>query len=76
MIFCLFSYYYLLKPFNVFFFKINIEIGIELFKEVCLFDWVLRHTDTVLVIWRRSSFTDGGKPQVSFRALFQTRTGT
>jgi hypothetical protein len=35
------------------------------------FDWVLRHTDTVLVIWRHSSFTGGGRPQVPFFALFQ-----
>jgi hypothetical protein len=38
---------------------------------VCLFDWVLRHTDTVKVIWRRSSFTGGGRPKVPFCALFQ-----
>jgi hypothetical protein len=33
---------------------------------------VLRRTNTVQVIWRLSSFTGGGIPQVSFRALFQT----
>jgi hypothetical protein len=43
---------------------------------VCLFDWVLCHTDTLLITWRRSSFTGGGGPQVRSRALFQARTGT
>jgi hypothetical protein len=32
--------------------------------------WVLRHTDTVKVIWRRSSFTGGGRPQVPLCAFF------
>lgn len=38
---------------------------------VCLFPWVLRRTDTLYVIWRRSSFTGWGSPQVPFHALFQ-----
>jgi hypothetical protein len=41
-----------------------------------LFDWVLRHSDTVLVIWRRSSCTSVGRPQVPYRVLFQARPGT
>jgi hypothetical protein len=43
---------------------------------VCLFDWVLRHIDTVYVIWRHSSFTGRGSPKVPLSALFQARTGT
>jgi hypothetical protein len=39
-------------------------------------DWVLRHTNTVKVIWRRSSFTGGGRHQVPFHAWFQTQTRT
>jgi hypothetical protein len=35
---------------------------------VCLFDWVLRLTDTVKVIWQRSSFTG---VQVPVLALLQ-----
>jgi hypothetical protein len=42
----------------------------------CLLNWVLRQTNTVLVKWRHCSFTDGGRPQMPFRALFQVRTGT
>jgi hypothetical protein len=38
-----------------------------------LFDWVSRHTDTVLAIWRRSGFTGGGRPQVHFRALLKAQ---
>jgi hypothetical protein len=41
-----------------------------------LIDWILRHTDTVKVIWRRSTLTGGGRPQVPFRILFQARMGT
>ena len=40
------------------------------------FGWVLRHTNTVEVIWGLSSFTSGGRPQVPFHALFQAQVGT
>jgi hypothetical protein len=35
----------------------------EVHTKDILFDWVLRHIDTVYVIWRRSSFTGGGRHQ-------------
>jgi hypothetical protein len=41
-----------------------------------LFDWVLHHTNTVSIIWRRSSFSGGGWPRVPFPELFQARMGT
>jgi hypothetical protein len=43
---------------------------------VYLFAWVLRHTVTVFVIWRRSSASSGGRPQVPFRALYQAQMVT
>ena len=40
------------------------------------FGWVLHCTNTVMEIWRLSSFTGGGRPQVPFCALFQAQVGT
>ena len=48
---------------------IHIYFGIFLF--LVFFWWVLCYTNTVKVIWRLSSFADGGRPQVSLRSLFQ-----
>ena len=39
------------------------------------FGWVLRHTNTVKVIWPHSSFTGRGRPRVLLRALFQAQAG-
>jgi hypothetical protein len=51
------------------------EIKTHFILFVCLSGF-LRQTDTVEVIWPRSSFTWGGRPQMPFRALFQARTDT
>jgi hypothetical protein len=64
--------------------KVKLEISLQrlnittcfYFLFVEFFSWKLTeslfvcHTNTVTVIWRRSSFTGGGRPQVPFRALF------
>jgi hypothetical protein len=41
---------------------------------ICLFVWVLRHTDTLYAIWRLSSHT--AEDLRCLRALYQTWTGT
>jgi hypothetical protein len=38
-----------------------------------LFGQVLRRTNTVDLIWRLSSFTGAGRPQVLYRASFQAQ---
>ena len=43
---------------------------------IFFFGWILCRTNTVDAIWRLSSFTGGGRPQVPLRALFQARVGT
>ena len=48
----------------------------QAFTVADLFGWVLRCTNTVKVTWWLFSFTGGGSPQVTLRALFQTRAGT
>ena len=37
----------------------------------CLDAWDLHRTNTIKVIWRHSSFTGGGRPQVPLHVLFQ-----
>jgi hypothetical protein len=49
------------------------QVYLKYLISVCLFDWVLRHTDTVKVIWRHVSFTGGGRPKVPY---FRYETGT
>jgi hypothetical protein len=41
---------------------------------VCLIGFYMYVTE--YVIWRRSSFTGGGRPQVPFHELFQAQMGT
>ena len=45
-------------------------------EALTIFGWDLRRINTLNVIWRLSSFTGGGRPQVPLCALLQARAGT
>ena len=53
----------------------HIEVG-KNDEYLFFFGHVLHHNNTVKVIWRLSSLTEGGIIQVPLRALFQAQAGT
>ena len=53
----------------------SVAIDMVLWFYLFSFGWVLRRTNTVMIIWRLSSFTGGGRPHVPLRPLFQARAG-
>ena len=64
-----------LRVSGFFYLNISLSYHLPIFQVFC-FSWVLRHTNTVKIIWRLSSFVDGGNQQVTLRALFQTQAGS